>query len=233
VPFLLGLAVGLAGLVIRRALPESARPNPEAGRPPVVEAFTTAWRSILQVVGVNLLGGVAFYLIFVYLVSFFESAVHLSSSVALLINTCNMVVLLVMVPVAGALSDRLGRKPLLLAGGVLVLVLAWPLFWLLHHPEPWLALAGQFGFAVSAGLYLGVVPVVMAEAFSPRVRCSAVSVGYNIALGLFGGTAPMVATALILRTHDDLSPAFYLMAVAAVSLVAVCSLPETSRVPLR
>src|SRR5262249_51118014 len=148
-------------------------------------------------------------------------------------NTLNMVVVLIVVLVSGALSDRFGRKPLLLTSAVGVLAAAWPLFWLMHHPSPWFALAGQFGLTVLAGLYMGVVPVAMVEAFPEKLRCSAIAIGYNLCLGLFGGTAPMVATYLIGRSRDDLSPAYYLMAVAAVSLGAVLSLPETSRMPLR
>jgi len=75
--------------------------------------------------------------------------------------------------------------------------------------------------------------VTMVEAFPVKGRCTAIAVSYNLSLGLIGGTSPMVATYLIHRTHDDLSPAYYLMAAAAVSLVAVLTLRETSREPLR
>jgi MFS transporter, MHS family, proline/betaine transporter len=233
VPFLVGLVVGLAGWYLREGIPEPAAADREASKSPVREAFTTQWRTILQVVGLNLLLAVGFYLIFVYLVSYFEEQVHLWPEEALDINTFNMVVLLAVIPLAGFLSDYLGRKPLLLAGAIGTAAAAWPLFWLMNHPTPWFALAGQFGFAAIAGLFFGVVPVTMVEAFPARVRCSAISVGYNISLGVLGGTAPMVAAFLIARTHDDLSPAFYLMAAAVVSLAAVLTLRETSQMPLR
>jgi MHS family proline/betaine transporter-like MFS transporter len=232
-PFLLGLGVGLGGLMVRRGLPESPPAPPESGRLPLVEAFVTEWRAILQVIGLNLLNGVGFYLIFVYLVTFMTQMAKLPEPEALDVNTFNMVVLLIVVLLGGWLSDRHGRKPVLLFGGVGVLMLAWPMFWLLHHDNAWLGLIGQFGLAVFAGLFLGVIPVTMVEAFPAKVRCSAISVGYNICLGLLGGTAPMVATFLIATTGYALSPAFYLMAAAAISVGVVLTLRETSRDPLK
>jgi MHS family proline/betaine transporter-like MFS transporter len=83
--------------------------------------------------------------------------------------------------------------------------------------------------------YLGVIPAVTVEAFPQRIRCSALSVSFNTRMGLFGGTAPMIAVYLIQRSHNDLSPAFYLMAMAmaTVSLAAILTLKETAWAPLR
>jgi MFS transporter, MHS family, proline/betaine transporter len=81
--------------------------------------------------------------------------------------------------------------------------------------------------------YLGVIPAVTVEAFPQRIRCSALSVSFNARTGLFGGTAPMIAVYLIQRSHNDLSPAFYLMAMATVSLAAILTLKETAWAPLR
>ena len=76
-----------------------------------------------------------------------------------------------------------GRKPLLIASALGTLVLAWPLFWLMHHPSFALMLAGQMGFAVLLGVFLWVGPAAMVEVFPARVRCSAYSVGYNLTQG--------------------------------------------------
>jgi MFS transporter, MHS family, proline/betaine transporter len=140
-----------------------------------------------------------------YSVTCFKQVMHVQAAQALDINTINMLILLLLMLLAGALSDRLGRKPLLIASALGTLVLAWPLFWLMHHPSFALMLAGQMGFAVLLGVFLWVGPVAMVEVFPARVRCSAYSVGYNLTLGLLGGTTPMVATYLIARSHDDLS----------------------------
>src|SRR5262249_28811396 len=133
---------------------------------------------------------------------------------------------------AGPWPPRRGCKPVRGGAALGTFVLAWPLFWLVHHPDARLILAGQMGFAVLVGLFLGVVPATMVEAFPARVRCSAVAVGYNLCYGVLGGTTPMVTAYLLTRSHNDLSPAFYLMAAAATSLLVLRRVRETARAPL-
>src|SRR5581483_9769444 len=142
---------GLAGLYIRRQIPEPPLPAKPTGPSPIIEAFRTEWRGMLRIAAFNMLNAVGFYLIFVYAVTYMKEVVHLKAAQALDINTLNMVVLLLLVPVAGSLSDRTGRRPLLFAAGLGVLLLSWPLFWLMHHPSFALALCGQLGFAVLLG----------------------------------------------------------------------------------
>ncbi|MBL8800055.1 MAG: MFS transporter [Planctomycetia bacterium] len=228
-PFLVGLFVGLAGLFIRRHIPEAHKPaGVQHGRSPVWEALRSEWRTILRIALLNAINGVGFYVAFVYLVTYMQTVGGLSEASALEINTLNMVVLLAVLPSAGWLSDRLGRKPLLVAGIGGLLVLAWPLFWALHHPSASWNFVGQLGFAVCFGLFGGVIPVTMVETTPAGLRCSAISIGYNLCVGLLGGLSPLVATWLIERTQDDLSPAYYVMAAALISLLATLWLPETA-----
>ena len=109
-------------------------------------------------------------------------------------------------------------------------MLSWPLFWALHHPSSasW-NFAGQLGFAVLIGLFGGALPVTMVETTPREVRCSAISVGYNLCVGVLGGMTPMVATWLMQRTRDDLAPAYYIMAAALISLVIAVSLPKMTK----
>lgn len=232
-PFLLGVVLGIAGLYLRRTLAADAiAPKDRPVRLPVVEAFSTEWRTIIRVFGLNIVQAVGFYLCFVYVTTYLRQVDFISTSKALDINSASMLVLLLMMPVAGLLADRLGRKPVLLVAVTGILVLSYPLFWLMHHPATAMIMLGQLGFSVLLGLYLGTLPAVVVEVFPRRVRCSAMSISYNAAIGLFGGTAPMVAVYLIERSHNDLSPAFYLMAMAAVSFAAVLSIKETAWAPM-
>jgi MHS family proline/betaine transporter-like MFS transporter len=227
-PFLAGLAVGLAGLLVRQHIPETHKPGEAHSRSPVWEALRTEWRSIMRVALLNVVNGVGFYVAFVFLVTYMQTVGGLSEAAALEINSVNMLVLLAMFPFSGWLSDRIGRKPLLIAGIGGLLVMAWPLFWALHHDSVAWNFFGQLGFALFIGLFGGALPVTMVEVTARAVRCSAISIGYNLCVGLLGGVTPLVATWLIQRTHDDLSPAYYVMAAAALSLVVVLRMPETS-----
>ena len=231
VPFLLGLFVGLAGLYVRRHIPEVHPPAGQARRrSPVWEALRSYPRTILRIGLLNVINGVGFYVAFVFLVTYMQTVGGLSEATALEINTGNMIVLLAVMPFAGWLSDRVGRKPVLIAGIGGLLVLAWPLFWALHHPSSvsW-NFVGELGFSLCIGLFGGIVPVAMVEATPREVRCSAIAVGYNLCVGVLGGLSPLVATWLIKRTHDDLSPAYYVMAAALISLVAAVNWPDRSK----
>lgn len=230
VPFLAGLFVGLAGLFVRRHIPEMPKPATTSAHSPVWQALRTEWRTIARIGLLNVVNGAGFYIAFVYLVTYMETVSGLSEAAALQINTINMLALLAIYPFAGWCSDRLGRKPLLVAGIGGMLILSWPLFWALNHPtsESW-NFTGQLGFAILFGLFGGALPVTMVETTPPAVRCTAISVGYNLCVGVLGGLTPLIATWLIQRTHDDLAPAYYVMAAALVSLLAAWYLPTLAR----
>ncbi len=153
----------------------------------------------------------------------------IAPSHALGINTINMALLLPMMVGMGWLSDRIGRKPVLMVATALGFLAALPLFWMMHHNTLWQVLIGQFGFVVVVGAFLGAQPSAMVEAAPPEVRCTAIAVGYNVTLGLIGGLSPLVASWLVHRMGDNLSPAYLLMAAAAVSFVTILQFRETGR----
>jgi MFS transporter, MHS family, proline/betaine transporter len=169
---------------------------------------------------------------FVYITTYLRQIDHIGQSTALDINTISMAVLLLMLAPVGALSNHLGRKPLLLDATGGTLVIAWPLFWMLHHSNVFVILLGQIGFAVLSGCFWGTAPTTMVELVPHRVRCTVLSLGYNTGMAILGGLTPMVAVYTIKRSQYDLSPAFLLMGAAAVSFVVVLSLRETYRLPL-
>jgi MHS family proline/betaine transporter-like MFS transporter len=103
---------------------------------------------------------------------------------------------------------------------------------MLHHPEIALVLRAQIGFAVLVACFGGTVPAAMVELVPDRVRCTVLSVGYNAGMAVLGGMTPLVAVYMIQRSQYDLSPAFLLMAVAAVSLVTTVGLRETYKLAL-
>jgi len=194
---------------------------------PVTEAFRAAWRTIVEVVGLNFVSAVGFYFCFIYVTTYLRQTDHIPASSVLDINTISIVT----VP-AGALSDHWGRKPVLLAASAGLFVMSWPLLWMMHHPSSQVILLGQLGFAALIATFNGAGPAAMAEIAPSRVRCTVVLVGLNLVYGVVGGLTPMIAIYTIKRSGDDLAPAFLLMAMAAVSFAVITRLRETYKLAL-
>jgi MFS transporter, MHS family, proline/betaine transporter len=227
VPFLLGVLIAGGAAAFRRDIDESAS-FPPGARSPALEAIRYDRRVMLRVSGIVLGTIVAFYMMFIYVTTYLTVRVGVASATALEIDTLAMCALLLMVPLGGWLSDRTGRKPVLLGASIGSVVLAVPLLGAMHHDDPSVILAGQLGFAVLVGLATGANIATMVEITPPERRCSTISIGYNLTLALFGGTTPLVATWLIRDTGNDLMPAYYVMALAAITTAVLWTLPETA-----
>ncbi|MCA0303412.1 MAG: MFS transporter [Proteobacteria bacterium] len=230
IPFLFGLVVGLAGFALRYGLVEE--PLRKAAVSPLLSVYRHHRVLLLRLAGLATLNSVGFYLMFVYVVSWLQQVDGVTPSRALDINTISMVMLLPAMVAMGWLSDRIGRRPVMLLGVFATVLAAWPLFWLMHAPTPGLELAGQLGFVLTLGAYMGAQPAMMVEAVPAAVRCSAIALGYNVTMGIVGGLSPLAAAWLIERTGNDYSPAFMIMAAAIPALVAVLSFSESFRAPL-
>ena len=232
IPFLLGLVVGIAGYVLRRYVLEAGVAEKRT-QLPIVETLHDHWRVVAGFAGLSVYTAVTFYVGFVYLVSWLQTADGIPPSRSLEINTFGMVMMLPVVIAAGWLSDWIGRKPLMLLASIGGLIGALPLFWLMNHPSELLAQLGQLGLVLLIGVYYGALPAVLVEAAPPAVRCTAVALGYNLCYGLFGGLSPLVATWLVERTGDEMAPAFLIMASAAVTFVTLFWFRETYRASFR
>ena len=211
IPFLLGGVIAVWGIAFRRQMMESpvlerARQKADA---PILAAVLGHWRAIVRLICVVLMQSIGFYVMFIYAASYLTERMHVSTARALDINTLSLVVMLVLLVPSAILSDRVGRKPMLYVVTAAMFALAWPLWWLMHQESFASILAGQAGFAVLLGLAYGTNPAAMSEMLPAEVRCTTVGIGYNVSLGIFGGTAPLIATYLVARTADDFMPAYY------------------------
>ena len=227
IPFLLGVVVGGVGFILRRRMPFD-QPAATEGFP-LLQALREHPVQMLQVISISLVNAVGFYLIFVYIIAWLKLSADVGASTALLINSLNMTILLVVILGVSRLSDRIGRKPILAGAAIGLLLFSWPLMALMQTGDIPYIFLGQFGFALLIGAYGAVNPIAICEIFPRNVRCSAVSTAYNITLGVAGGTAPAVATWLIELTGHPSVPAMYIMAGAAISAVAALSVRESSR----
>jgi MHS family proline/betaine transporter-like MFS transporter len=228
IPFLLGLVVGIAGYLLRRHVQETL-PTERRQRAPIVETPRDHRWVVLGIAGLSAFFAAGFYVTFVYLVSWLQTADGIAPARALEINSFSMAVVLPITIAAGWLSDRTGRKPFLLLATILGFVAALPLWWMMHHPSAELAQLGQLGLVLIVGLFVGALPAAMVEWAPPSVRCTVVALGYNVTLGVIGGLTPLVAAWLVERTGDELAPAFLIMATAVISFLVILRMPETYR----
>ncbi len=238
IPFLIAGVLGVVGLYIRLRLGdtpdfERLRDEGEVAESPLKKALTTSWRPILQIAGLVVIHNVGFYVVFTFLPSYFTKTLEFTKSNAFVSITIASLVALVLIPPLGALSDRIGRKPLLIAGAVGFAVFAYPLFLLLNSGSLAAAFGAHAGLAAIESVFVSASLAAGAELFATQVRSSGYSIGYNVSVALFGGTAPYVATWLVDRTGNVIAPAFYVIAAAIVTLATVLTMRETAGQPLR
>lgn len=144
------------------------------------------------------------------------------------INTLAMAVSVLVLPVSGVASDRLGRRTVLLTAAGALALLAYPLMALMARGQTGGLLVGQVALAVLVSASGGALPATMAELAPWRVRCTVLSVAYNAGVALLGGMTPLIAEWFMARTGVTLAPALYLAATAAVTCVAAFLLPKTA-----
>lgn len=238
IPFLLAGPLGLIGLYIRlrvedtpefRALERSG----EVSGSPLQETITQNWRPILQVIGLVIIQNAGFYIVLTYMPTYFSEQLGFSSTASSLSSVFTLLLAMALIPPLGALSDRVGRKPLLAASCVGFALLSYPLFLLMNQGNLVGAVLSHVALGALLAVFLSTTIAALAELFPTRVRYGGFSIGYNISVAIFGGAAPFFATYLISLTGNPLSPAFYLIAAAIASLITVATISETARTPLK
>ncbi len=231
IPFLFGLVIGPVGLYIRNSLAETqaflqsdqTSQSRTAGR----RVLASHIKQILACFGIVVSGTISFYVILVYIPTFARSQLQLPLDQAFLAQAIGLACEVALIPICGALSDRIGRKPVMIASLLLSLVVTYPLFvWVSSSPSFSRLLVMQVVLCSVFGIGNGPVSTALGEQFPTRVRSTALAIGYNVAVMLFGGFAPFFVTWLIHATGTPIAPAFYLMFGAAVGLFAVLFLTE-------
>ena len=238
VPFLLGILVGGLGAYLRWRLPDTPKYSEieqqrAVAAAPLADAVREYPRETLTAFGITLHNTVAYYISLVYMTGYLIDVGKLPKPTAQLIGTICLAVFVTLIPFAGMLSDRLGRRPQLMVSCIGFALLGYPFFLLGSSGRVELAFLAQFLMVAFLSLYAGSCPAAYAELFPTRVRYTALSIGYNIAVAIFGGFAPFIATWLIKATGNPLAPAFYVIAAAVITFAILTRIRETAFAPLK
>jgi MFS family permease len=226
VPFLLGLILGPVGLFIRRHLEETeafleARGAASVGKRSFGTTLSTDVRHVLVCMGIVTSGAISFYVILLYMPTFARVQLHLPLDQAFLAQSISLACMIVLTPLSGALSDLIGRKPIMIAALSLYLVLVYPLFSWLHDNPSFSSLATvQIVFCCLLGVFIGPFSTALAEQFAAQSRSTGLGIAYNLAVMIFGGFAQFFVTWLIEATGSPIAPSFYVMFGAAVGILA-------------
>lgn len=235
VPFLLGSVAAVVGLWVRthaqETLEQEVIGKPKGSRVRVFDFFREHPKQALQIFGLTAAPALVFYVWTAYLPTYASITVGFNLEKGLATGVLSLAVFLLLQPVFGALSDKIGRKPMLLAFGLFFTVATVPLLTSLQ-PTFGSLLFVQVTGLVFVAAWSSISSAVAAELFPARLRGSGIGFPYALAVAVFGGTGPYVATYLVDLGHAA-SFGWYVVAVALVSTVVYAWLPETARRPLR
>ncbi len=237
IPFLIALPLGLVGLYVRTRIEDTPtfqhmEQEGKKAQSPLKETVQHYWRVIVMLIGIVFLLNVADYTLLTFMPSYLVDFIKMDDETAQLITIGVEAAMMTVILPLGALSDRIGRKPLLMTAAIGYIFLAWPAFALMQTDNK-LGVAAYY--AIVGGLLvlmLAVIGATFPAMFPTKVRYGAFAIGYNISTSLFGGTAAVLVGSLIDVTGSNYIPAYYLMLAALVALWPIIKIPETAGVPI-
>ncbi len=224
IPFFIGCMIIPFLFYIRRSLEETPEFLARKHRPTLQETFASLarnWRIVVLGMLLVAMTTISFYTITVYTPTFGKTVLKLSDTDNLIVTFCVGLSNFIWLPVMGALSDRIGRRPILLLFSALTLLTAYPaLSWLVGNPSFANMLVTLLWLSFLYGAYNGAMVVALTEIVPASVRTAGFSLAYSLATALFGGLTPLISTSLIKLTGNGAAPAFWMAFGGACGLVA-------------
>lgn len=229
IPFMLAAPFGLIGLYIRLHLEDSqefvrfqqSRKQKASEQAPITEVVRKHPMSLMAAFGVTSLNAVGFYLLLSYMPTYLMVELGLPETRAFAISTITLTCYILAVFAVGKLSDKLGRRRLLIWASICFMVFTLPLFYLMSLHSFMLILLVQIILGLFLALNDGTLSCYLCELFPTEVRYSGFAFSFNSANALFGGTAPLIATSLIEITDNPMAPGYYLVVIAFLALTAM------------
>lgn len=237
IPFVFGCLIVPFIFILRRKLEETQEFTARRHHLAMRQVFATLlanWQVVIAGMMMVAMTTTAFYLITVYAPTFGKKVLMLSASDSLLVTLLVAISNFFWLPVGGALSDRFGRRPVLIAMTLLALATAWPALTLLANaPSFLMMLSVLLWLSFIYGMYNGAMIPALTEIMPAEVRVAGFSLAYSLATAVFGGFTPVIFTALIEYTGDKASPGYWMSFAAICGLVATCYLYRRSAVALQ
>jgi metabolite-proton symporter len=233
VPFILSALLVVFGLWVRKGIDETpsfknVQEKGEIPKIPLVTTLKTHWREVLIAIGAKVVETAPFYIFSTFVVSYATTNLGFSRTAILNSVMIGTIVTTILIPVMGALSDRVGRKPLYVYGTIAMALYAFPYFWLVNQESvALLVIATVLGLGIIWAPITAVLGTMFSEIFSAEVRYTGISLGYQIGAAVAGGTAPLVAATLLLKFNNSYVPvALYIIFTAVISLLAIWAVKD-------
>jgi MHS family proline/betaine transporter-like MFS transporter len=230
IPFIGSVAFLILGYLLRRGISETAEGlKAAATRPPLLRSLVSDWLPIVQTFGIVGMTNAAYYFTFTYAVDHRKNMDPAGGQAFLLANTLVLFfVVLASKPLGGWVSDRVGRRKLMLTLTVVMLAVTYAALKAMMFGSPAWFVAGQSLLAVPIGMALGMQGAMVVEIFPLRTRVTSMSFAYSLSLALAGGSAPLVSSWLIERFGNPLVPAYYIMVYGVIGILIMWPMAETN-----
>ncbi|MDM5211001.1 MFS transporter [Peribacillus sp. NJ4] len=234
-PFIFSALLVFFGLWIRKGIDETpsfkkVKESGEVPKLPIVETLKNYWREVIIAVGAKVVETAPFYIFSTFVVSYATSNLGFSRTATLTAVMIATIITTIFIPFMGMLSDKIGRKKLFIGGTIGMALFAFPYFWLLQQKSVLLLIiATVIGLGVIWAPITAVLGTMFSEIFDARIRYTGITLGYQIGAALAGGTAPLVATALLNRFNNSYVPvAIYIIFASVLSLAAIWAVKDRS-----